>query len=140
MDQSKTIPTKLRRFIAGEYGRCCDEVFDTLVNDLRFNAGLTQNDLCGMSLNEFRLFQYRRAKALAEYQFIETENVVECPVSLAAFCDAVSFIDWGAAMKYFLNRSVCSYYVSAYKILKLRKQIYIKFSYIYEAFKILIIN
>ena len=108
MDKSKTITAKLRRFIAGEYGRCCDELFDTLVNDPRFNAGLTQNHLCNMSLNEYRLFQYRRARALAEYQFIETENVVECPVSPAAFCDAVSFIDWSAAMKYFLNRSVCN--------------------------------
>ena len=97
----------LRRFLVGDYGRCCDKLFDTLSSDPRFKTGLSQNDISDMSLNEHRLLQCQRAKALAEYQFIEAENVVECPVSPAAFCDAASFIDWSAAMKYFLNRSVC---------------------------------
>lgn len=97
----------LRSFIVGDYGKCCDKLFNTLSNDPRFNTGLSQNDLADLNLDQYRLIQYQRAKALAEYQFIENENVVECPISPAAFCDAVSFVDWSAAMKYFLNRSVC---------------------------------
>ena len=96
----------LRQYITGDYGRCCDKLFATLVTDPRFNTGLNENDYADMPLDEYRRVQLHRARALPEYEFIETENVLDYPVSPSAFCDAVSFIEWGAAMKYFLNRSV----------------------------------
>jgi len=104
MDKNQT--ATLRRYITGDYGRCCDKLFSTLVKDPRFNNGLNGNDHESMSLDEYRRVQFHRARALSEYEFIEAENVLDYPVSPSAFCDAVSFIEWSAAMKYFLNRSV----------------------------------
>ena len=95
---------KLRKFVVGKYGECCDKMFTTLEKDKDFNTGLNENDYSNMNLEAYRLIQTKRAKKLAEYLFIENENVVETPICPAAYCDGMSFIEWSAAMKYFFKQ------------------------------------
>lgn len=109
MDSNQSNGKHLRGFLLGSYGECCDQFFQTVEQAKEFNTGLNENDYAGMSLDDYRRIQNRRAQVLAEYSFIENANVIETPVCPAAFCDAMSFIEWSAAMKYFLNRSVCRF-------------------------------
>lgn len=109
-DSSSNKNHPLRSFLLGKYGECSDEFFQTVESASEFNTGLNENDYSGMTLDSYRRIQNKRAKMLAEYSFIENANVIENPVCGAAFCDAMSFIEWSAAMKYFLNRSVCYIY------------------------------
>lgn len=102
--------TKLKVFLSGKnYALSQDRVFTTLEKDRRFNTGLNYNDYANMSLEEFRLLEHKRAAALAEYQFIENDDIISNPSCAGACSDAMVFIEWSGGMKYFLNRSVRMY-------------------------------
>ena len=99
---------KLNYYIAGEgYASCLEKWYTTLEKDPLFNTGKTWDDYLRMPVSEFQHLAVKRARALAEYQFIENENIVENPVCGAAYSDACCYLDYAFGMIYFLNRSVC---------------------------------
>ncbi|XP_047141556.1 peroxisomal acyl-coenzyme A oxidase 3 isoform X1 [Hydra vulgaris] len=100
---------KLLYYVAGEgYAICLEKWFTTLEKDPLFNTGKTWDDYLRMPLSEFRHLAVKRARALAEYQFIENENILENPVCGAAYSDACCYLDYAFGMVYFLNRSLFS--------------------------------
>ena len=108
MTTTKPFNTKeFQKFVCGKgYVSCLDKVFTTLELDPLFNDGLNWNDYSHMDINAYRLLKTKRAKAIPQYQFMENENAIDNPASPCACSNGFCFIDFGAALKYFLNRSL----------------------------------
>ena len=65
-------PHELHKYVMGEaYVNFLEKFFTTLEKDPLFNDGLTWHDYETMDINEHRLLQTKRAKALPEYMFVE---------------------------------------------------------------------
>jgi acyl-CoA oxidase len=101
-------PKQLHRYVMGEeYVMFLDSMFATLEKDPLFNDGLTWHDYETMGTNNHRLLQTKRAKSLAEYQFVE--NLMDSgPSVIPAFANALVYLNFSMAQKYFLNRSLFS--------------------------------
>jgi len=108
MENEKKLDTySLKKHISGKaYADHIIEFFQTIENDITYNTGRNFHDFATMSRDQNMVLQLKRARKLAEYQFIENANAFEDPDGIIAYSDAMQYIDYSAGMKYFLNRSL----------------------------------